>query len=186
VTQPRSKVHGRTLIHKVVLNKRKHFHSGAIVIIDSSSNTIDVASFILSLSDVQSTTNLLIKARPPKLYLLLSMDARDDIEDQMTTMNPSRTKHHVNGTLRQCLQWGSDIKDVIIVRPYCGIRFTPGACRSERQPQYLQERYDAQRWHCYRLSLGTSRIEQLSTMTFRLTSRCPLPPLSPLLKAPQN
>jgi hypothetical protein len=67
---------------------------------------------------------LLIKARPPKLHLLLSMTTKDDFEDQRTTINTGWTKSRVHGTPRQHLHCGHDIEDTIITQHYCGIRFT--------------------------------------------------------------
>jgi hypothetical protein len=64
---------------------------------------INATSFILSLSNDQSTIDLSIKARPHKRHLL-AMAGGDDLEDQRMTINPSQIKCRMDGTPRQRLQ----------------------------------------------------------------------------------
>jgi hypothetical protein len=81
------------------------------------SSTVDAAILVLSLSDSQSTTDLLIKARPHKRHLLLAMPVGGDLQEQRTTINPSRTKCGVDGTPRQRLQQGHDMEDANVDHP---------------------------------------------------------------------
>jgi hypothetical protein len=62
----------------------------------------------LSLSDGKPTIDLLIKARPPKLHLLLAMTGGDDLKDERT-ITPNRTKCHVEelqgNTSNEVMTW---------------------------------------------------------------------------------
>jgi hypothetical protein len=90
---------------------RYHYHYGTIFQVRW------MLQYWLSLSYSQSTTDLLIKARPPKRHLLLAMPDGDDLEEQRTTINPSRTKCRVDGTPRQRFQLGHDMEDANVDRP---------------------------------------------------------------------